>query len=76
MRRLIYRLLGIHKTWRAGPGEVLEAGISVMAQSGQTPSYGNLLRRRNAKPLYVLAMLADRREAEWIACELNRRLLN
>ena len=74
--KLTYRLLGIHKSWRAGPGEVLEAGISVMAQSRQTPSYGILLRRRNARPLYVLAMLADRSEAEWIASELNRRLPN
>ena len=74
--KLTYRLLGINKTWRAGPGEVLEAGISVMAQSRQTPSYGILLRRRNTKPLYVLAMLADRGEAEWIASELNRRLPN
>lgn len=72
--KLTYRLLGIQKTWRAGPGEVVEAGISVMAQSGQTPSYGILLLRRNTKPLYVLAMLADRDEAGWIASELNRRL--
>jgi hypothetical protein len=74
--KLTYRLLGIHKTWKAGPGEVLEAGISVMAQPRQTPSYGILLRRRNTRPLYVLAMLADRGEAEWIASELNRRLPN
>jgi hypothetical protein len=47
-----------------------------MAQSRQTPGYGILLRRRNARPLYVLAMFAGRGEAEWIASELNRRLPN
>lgn len=30
---LTFRLLGFHKSWRAEPGEVLEAGISVIAQA-------------------------------------------
>ena len=73
---LAYHLLGFRKAWRAAPGEVLEAGIAVMAQYGQAPSYAILLRRRGAKPLWVFAMLSYKGEADWIASEINRRLLS
>jgi hypothetical protein len=72
--KLTYRLLGFRKAWRAEAGEVLEAGISVMLQSGHTPHYGFLLRRRNGKPLFVFAMIADKGEADWLASEIDRRL--
>lgn len=71
---LTYRLLGFAKAWRAEPGQVLEAGISIMAQHGHRPVYAILLRRRESKPLWVCAMLADKSEADWIASEINRRL--
>jgi hypothetical protein len=72
---LIYRLLGFEKAWRAAPGEVLEAGISVAGQYGQAPSYVILLRRQNSNPLWIVAMLAGKDEADWIASEINRRLV-
>ncbi len=71
---LTYRLLGFQKSWKAPPGEVLEAGISVMAQTNQNPSYGIMLRRRVSKPLIVFAMLRDKSQADWLASEFNRRL--
>ncbi|MCC6861608.1 MAG: hypothetical protein IT158_23765 [Bryobacterales bacterium] len=73
--RLTYAVLGIRRSWHAQPGEVLEAGISAMTHGGQgSPAYGIVLRRRNAGPLWVLAMLTGKGEAEWVASELNRRL--
>jgi hypothetical protein len=72
--RLTYRAPGFRKTFAAGPDVILDAGIAALSDSAQARSYGILLRRRNAKPLYVLAMLADRAEAEWAATEINRHL--
>jgi len=71
---LVYGLLGFRKSWKSAPGEVLEAGISVLGSQPNQPFHTILLRRRKLKPLWVLAPLADRSEAEWIASEINRRL--
>lgn len=72
--RLTYRAPGFRKTLAAGPDEILDAGIAALSDSTQARTYGILLRRRKAKPLYVLAMLADRAEVEWAATEINRHL--
>jgi len=71
---LVYGLLRFRKSWKSAPGEVLEAGISVVGSRLNQPFHTILLRRRKLKPLWVLAPLADRSEAEWIASEINRRL--
>ncbi len=71
--KVTYSAPGFRKSWIAAAADVLEAGISV-PQSGRRPSYAILLRRRNARPLCVLAMLGDKGEAEWVASEMNRRL--
>jgi hypothetical protein len=71
---LVYSVLGFQKSWKSAPGEVLEAGISVLGRHRQAPFHAILLRRRQLKPLWVLAPITDRSEAEWIASEINRRL--
>lgn len=71
---LAYRGPGFRKTFLAGPDEILDAGIAALTDTTQARTYGILLRRREAKPLYVLAMLLDRAEAEWAAAEIKRHL--
>jgi hypothetical protein len=71
---LAYVLLGLRKAWTVPKGDVVEACISAMVQSGRSSGYTILLRRRTGNPLHVLAAIADKSEADWLASLINSRL--
>ncbi len=71
---IVYRLLGLSWSLKAHSGEIGDIALNVGMQVGMTPYYDLKITRATGRALTVSAMLRDKREAEWLAAEINKAL--
>jgi len=68
------RVLGLTHARRIPRDEIRDITLSVGMQAGTTPYYDLTVGLTTCPPARITAMLRNKREAEWLAAEINKAL--